>query len=347
MIFAALAVNALADRPRLWMVYLCAGVLGAVDGTSETALVAITPDLVRTDQLAAAGALTAITTQMATIVGPSAGGAIIAGPGVALCYGITCAATVVQVGLTCLVRARPPADPEHQHPLRAMLEGLRYVRASRLVTGLLLLDLAGALFALPYAVFPELGTETLRGGPRAVGLMYSAPAVGAFAGALVSGWVTRNRRSGSLAAGAVMLWGLGMAGAGASPRLPHALACLGLAGVGMIYSEILVRAMIQRHTPARLMGRVSSFWLGQATVGMAGGNALAGGVAGLAGARFAVVTGGLVCAAAGGLVSAVLPEVRRAGRPGAPAPGGGEGPPAPVLLEGVPAPHAVRNQQPH
>lgn len=317
-IFAVLTLNAAADGPQLWIIYVAAAAIGIVDGISETALVAITPDLVRPEQLAAAGALTAVTTQLATIVGPSVAGAIIAGPGVALCYGITCAATVVQVTFTSFVRPRPPAEPQHQHPLRAMLEGLRFVRGSRLIGGLLLMDLAGSLFALPYAVFPELGSAALHGGPRVIGMLYSAPAVGAFVGALLSGWVTGRRRAGRVLTGAVLLWGLGIAGAGVSSRVPYALLCLGIAGVGMIYSEILVRAMIQHHTPSRLMGRISSLWLGQATVGMSGGNALAGGLAGLAGARIALVAGGLACMTAAAVISARLPAMRRAGLSGPP-----------------------------
>ncbi|MEQ7125291.1 hypothetical protein ABN034_12290 [Actinopolymorpha sp. B11F2] len=97
MVFAALALNAFADELRLWVVYLCAAAIGVIDGISETALLAITPNLVTPDQLAAAGALTAITTQWGTMVGPSVGGMIIAGPGVAFCYSITCVATVIQV----------------------------------------------------------------------------------------------------------------------------------------------------------------------------------------------------------------------------------------------------------
>jgi ENTS family enterobactin (siderophore) exporter len=311
-VFGALALNAIADRPSLLVIFCCAAAIGIVDGISETALVAITPSLVRKDQLAAAGALTAITTQLGTIVAPTAGGAIIAGPGVAVCYAITCAATVVQVALMCLVGRRPPAEPEHQHPIRAIAEGLAFVRRNRVIGGLLLMDLCGALFALPYAVFPELGTEVLHGDPRTIGLLYSAPAAGAFIGALCSGWAGRHRRPGLALAGAVVLWGGGMAGFGLSRSLPVALIFLGLSGVGLIFSEILQRALLQHHTPDRLMGRVSSFWLVQATVGPAAGGAFAGALAGVTGPVVAVVAGGLVCVTAVVLIAAALPEFRAA-----------------------------------
>jgi ENTS family enterobactin (siderophore) exporter len=320
LVFAALALNALADRPQLWVVYACAAAIGLVDGVSETALTAIVPDLVRPDQLAAAGALTAITTQVGTIVGPSLAGALIAGGGVAACYVITFAATAVQVGLVCQVRRRPPADEEHQPPLRAIVEGLRFVRRSRLIAGLLLVDLAGVFFALPYAVFPEFGTKVLGGDPRVVGMLYSAPAVGAFLGALSSGWVGRHRRPGVALTGAVLLWGLSMTGFGLSAHLPLALAFLAFAGLGMMVSEILQRALLQQHTPSPLMGRVSSFWLVEATVGPAAGSAFAGALASSTTARVAVVAGGLACVAGVALVTALLPELRRA-----PAPGAGDG----------------------
>jgi ENTS family enterobactin (siderophore) exporter len=331
LVFGALALNAVADQPRLWVVYACAAALGIVDGVGETALTAIVPDLVPPDQLAAAGALTAISTQLATIVGPSVAGALIAGPGLALCYGITFFATLVQVGLMALIRRRPPVEAEHQHPLRAIREGLGFVRRSRIVAGLLLVDLCGVLFALPYAVFPEFGAQVLRGDARTVGLLYSAPAVGAFLAALASGWVGRHRRPGAVLAGSVLVWGLAMAGFGLSASLPLAVVFLGLAGVGMMFSEILQRALLQQHTPARLMGRVSSFWLIEATVGPAAGGAVAGGLASATGPAVAVVAGGLTCALAVVLLAVRLPELLRvtstaagptAGEPAAPPPPG-------------------------
>lgn len=332
-VFAALTLNALADQPGLWVIYLCAAVIGVVDGVSETSLVAIVPDLVRADELAAAGALTAISTQLGTIVGPSVAGAIIAGPGVVVCYGITCVATVIQVALLCLVRRHPPVESEHHHPVRAMVEGLRFVRRDRAIAALLLMDLCGGLFALPYSVFPELGTEVLDGDARTVGLMYSAPAVGAFLGALFSGWAGRSRRPGHALTGAVLLWGLAMTGVGLSRHAPVALGFLGLAGVGMILSEILQRALLQHRTPGRLMGRVSSFWLVQATVGPAAGSAFAGALAGLAGPATAVLAGGLICVTAVLLIAAGLPQLRQASleAPSAEATGEDGHPPAPGI----------------
>lgn len=316
-VFATLTVNALLDQPQMWVVYACAAVLGMVDGVSETALVAIVPDLVPAGQLAAAGALTAITTQVATMLGPSIAGAIIAGPGpgVGICFGITCAATVVQIALMSRVSRRPAAAAEHPHPLRAIVEGLQFVRRNRLIAGLLLIDVCGGLFALPYALFPEFGATVLDGDARMIGLMFSAPAVGAFLGALFSGWVARHRRPGWALLGAGLLWGLAITAFGVSGHLLVALVFLGIAGAAMIVSDILVRALLQQHTPSSLMGRVSSFWLALATVAPAAGGALLGGISGVTGPAVAVVLGGLGCVTAVVLIAAAIPELRRAVAP--------------------------------
>jgi MFS transporter, ENTS family, enterobactin (siderophore) exporter len=312
LVFGTLALNAMSSEPKLWVVYACAALIGVVDGISETALVAITPNLVRPEQLAAAGALTAITTQVGTMVGPSIGGLIISGSGVAMCFGLTFVATVIQVVLTTRVTRRPPAEPEHRHPVRAMMEGLRFVKTSPVVAGLLLVDVMGGLFALPYAVFPEMGERVLGGDPTTIGLLYSAPAIGAFLGAAFSGWVGRSRRPGIVLVGAASLWGLGMAGFGLSRQLPVALVFLGLAGLGMIVAEILQRALLQSSTPDQLMGRVSSYWLAQGTVGPALGGVFAGGLAEVGGASFAVVLGGLICTSGVVLLALAFPALRRA-----------------------------------
>ncbi|GAA4910426.1 enterobactin transporter EntS [Streptomonospora salina] len=315
-VFAVLALNAASDRPGMLAVYACAAVLGVVDGVGETALVTVTPELVRADQLAAAGALTAITTQLATMVGPSVAGLVAAGPGVAACYAVTCAATVAQValmlGLPRLPAAAGPEEEQARHPLRALAQAWRFVRSHRVVAGLLLVELCGGLFALPYAVFPAMGERVLAGDARTVGLLYSAPAVGAFLGALFSGWAGRIRRPGGALLAAGLLWGAAMAGFGAVPSLPAALVLLGLAGMAMVTAEILQRALLQRYTPSALLGRVSSFWLVLATAGPAGGGALAGGLAQALGPAAAVVVGGLVCTGAVAAVAVALPGLRRA-----------------------------------
>jgi len=310
--FTALAANAFLPEPRLWAVYGCAALIGLADGLSETALMAATPALAGRDRLAAAEALTSITTQLGTVAGPSLGGLLIAGPGLGACYAFTAATTAVTVGLLCLIRRLRPEGGERHRPVRSIIEGLSFVRRNRLIAGLILIDLSGTLFAMPYAVFPELAAERFGGGAEAVGLLYSAPAAGALLAALTSGWIGRVRRPGPVLAGAVILWGLAMTGFGLSGALPVALAFLAASGVGQIVSEVVAGALLQGNTPDHMLGRVSSLWLTEATVGPAAGGVLAGWLARLFTPGAAVVIGGVACMAGAVCVIWAVPALRRA-----------------------------------
>ncbi|MGW2546254.1 MFS transporter, partial [Kitasatospora sp. NPDC001574] len=88
--FAGLALNAASPAPQLWIIYLLGGLFGLTEGVAETALTAVVPSLVTEDQLPAAGALVTVTTTLGAIAGPVLGGALVAGPGLAVTY--ACAA---------------------------------------------------------------------------------------------------------------------------------------------------------------------------------------------------------------------------------------------------------------
>ncbi|MGH3794141.1 MAG: enterobactin transporter EntS [Pseudonocardiaceae bacterium] len=314
LVIAGLAVNATVPDPQLWLVYLAAVLAGGISGLGGPALLAITPALVGPRHLAAAGALITVTTQFGAMLGPVLAGLITAGPGLAACFAVDTATFVVSTTLLALVPSQPPggADATAQHPLRSMAEGLRFLRRNQVVAGLLLIDVCAMVFAMPYALFPELGTERFGGGPSVVGLLFTAPAVGAFLGALASGWAGRIRRTGSALIGAVLWWGAAITCFGLSGHLWLALGCLVLAGAGDTTSEILRRALLQHHTPDRLQGRVGSLWLAQAHAGPAVGNAEAGLMARLVSAPAAIVLGGLICIAGVAAVALALPAFRRA-----------------------------------
>ena len=132
-------------------------------------------------------------------------------------------------------------------------------------------------------------------GQSAVGLLYAAPASGAFAAALLSGWMRRSTRPGVAIAAAVAVWGLGVAGLFATGSLWVARAFLAVMGFADTVSEILRSARIQGHTPDALRGRVFSFWMTQATVTPALGNLDMGMLTGWIGMKPALRLGGTGC----------------------------------------------------
>ncbi|MFI0420395.1 MFS transporter [Spongiactinospora sp. 9N601] len=306
---AAMAGNALLPEPRLWVIYLATGLTGLFAGLGGPAMLAAIPALAGTAKLAAAGALTAASAQIAALVGPALGGALIAGPGLAACYLVDAAGFLIFSIVLWFVKPLPPTGGGTVKPREGMSGALRFIRGRRLILGLFLIDAAAVIFTMPQALYPVLADQQF-GSPAVTGLLYAAPALGAVAGALTSGWT--GRAGGHALIAAVLLWGLALTGFGLTTFLPLALLLLALAGLGDLLSETLRSALLQRDTPDDLRGRVSSIWMVQATVSPALGNAAVGFLAEFTGARQAVVIGGLVCVAATLAVAAAFPALRRA-----------------------------------
>ncbi|NMO90450.1 enterobactin transporter EntS [Actinomycetospora sp. TBRC 11914] len=342
LVFTVLAVNAALPSPQLWLLYLCVAVNGAT-AVSQSALMAVTPAIVRREQLAAAGALVALSTQIGAVVGPSVAGLLIAGPGLTVNFALCAAASAVTTGLLWFLPSLPPQGGTTAHPLSAIREGAAFVARNRVVRGVLLIDAAAMLFALPQVLFPQVVVEVLGRGPEVAGLLYTAPAIGAMVAALTSGWTTTVRRTGRVLLLAVALYGVAIGLFGLSPLAPvgdplvWACAFLVVAGASDMVSEILRRALLADVTPDHLQGRVSSVWLAQATVGPSAGGVEAGVASRLLGPGPAIAAGGGVCVVATAALAALLPPLRRASlQPPAPEEPLPAGDPLPGVAEHAP-----------
>lgn len=310
-VFGVLAVNAAIPSPQLWLLYLCVAVNGAT-AISQSALMAVTPAIVERDQLAAAGALVALSTQIGAVVGPSVAGLLIAGPGLTVNFGLCAVASAVTTTLLWFLPPLKPVGAPTSKPLESLREGASFVAKNRVVRGVLLVDVAAMLFALPQVLFPQVVIEVLERGPEAAGLLYTAPAVGAMIAALTSGWTTTVRHTGRVLLTAVGFYGAAIAAFGLSSGLWWALGFLAVAGATDMISEILRRALLADATPDHLQGRVSSVWLAQATVGPSAGGVEAGVAARLLGPGPAIATGGVVCVVATAALASFLPPLRQA-----------------------------------
>jgi ENTS family enterobactin (siderophore) exporter len=319
--FAALAANAAADSGhQLAVIFGTVAVGGAVEGIGETALTAVTPELVSSDQLAAASGLIAVTSQLGAICGPALGGVAVAAWGLSATYALAAGAMVVATLVLARLGAMPRAnssaddagDADELGPLRSIREGFSFVRHDRLIAGLLLIDVCATGFGVPATLFPQLAEEVFHGGPEVVGLLATAPAVGALLASLTSGWTGRVRYAGRALVAAVLLLGLAYLGLGLTGSLAVALVFLAVSGAADCVSEILRRALLQRHTPDRLQGRVNSLWLAQAGSTYSLGGVSSGFAAGALGPAAAVAGAGALCVVSAGALAARLPELRRA-----------------------------------
>ncbi|MFD9648964.1 enterobactin transporter EntS [Streptomyces sp. NPDC059082] len=338
--FAGLAVNAFTPDPQLWAVYLCVAWDGLATGVSVTALMAVAPTLVRPDQLPAAGALISLTGEIGSVAAPVLGGVLLALSGPGPVFAFTAVTTAVTTLLLLRLRPLPPVAEDDEDGVEdsgSPLAAFRFAVRHRVVGALLALGGINALFNMPVVLFPEMVDKRFGGGEVMLGLLYTAPAVGAILVSATSGWITRAARPGRLLLTAAFAGGLSIIGFGLSGSAAVAFAMLAVGGAAGTVYEILEYALVQHHTPDRLRGRMVSVLTSQGTTGDVVGDVEVALVAKWFSPVGAAVVNGVVCAAAAVVVAVTVPGLRRATLPREEEEPGDEGPPADDLVTVTPA----------
>lgn len=308
----ALAAVTFAGEPSLGAIYgltAVASVFNAVDRPARSAMI---PSMVAPGKIAAAMALRQVVFQVTQIVGPLVGGLLIAGVGIGWAYVVD---ALTFVAALVALRWVPPAPPEgvvEQSPLDAVREGLRFSFRTPFVLSIFVIDLVAMIFGMPRAVFPALAERTFGGGAATLSLLYASVSVGALAGALTSGWVTRVRSQGVAVLVAVTIWGAAITLAGLTLfSLVLTMVFLAVAGAADVISAVFRGTMLQENTPDHLRGRVTAVNLMVVTGGPRLGDVEAGVAASLVGAPASVIVGGIACLLGTGAVAAGFPQLRR------------------------------------
>jgi MFS family permease len=330
----ALTVNAGLAHPSVWPLYGVTAVMMALAALQRPSLEASIPRVVPRDQLTAAAALLSMSQNASVILGTTLGGVLAAGPGPGVVYLLDTITFTASLGFLMLLRPLPvaPAAGSTSHPtgsaahapgippgaegydpadvpavgLRGIVAGLRYARHRKDLLGSYLADLSAMIFAYPNALYPFIAA-TLHA-TWAVGLMFAAPSVGAFAVTVFSGWMGRVRRHGLAIALAAGSWGVVIIGFGFAPGIAVALACLVVAGGADMVSGIFRDTLWNQTIPDHLRGRMAGVELLSYGVGPSLGQVRAGAVASLTTPRFSLVSGGLLCVGAVGAICLALPS---------------------------------------
>ncbi|HTX69631.1 MAG TPA: MFS transporter [Thermoleophilia bacterium] len=318
-----LLVNASVGEPRLWVLFLVAGLMASFDGLQRPPLDALLPRLVERDELTAAGAIQSMRWTAGAIAGPALGGVLIASLGLGAAYAFDIATFAVSLVLLSLMHAVPPPEDAERPSLKGIVEGLRYAVSRQELLGTYIVDIIAMFFGMPLALFPALAQGF--GGPRALGLLYAAPEVGALLATLTSGWSSRVHRHGVAVCLAAAGWGGGIILLGFAPGLRWALVALVIAGFADMISGIFRMVIWNQTIPDRLRGRLAGIEQISYSTGPTLGNVEAGVVASLAGVRASIASGGILCVAGVGVAAVVLKGFwrydARSATPAPPAPG--------------------------
>ncbi|WP_245231836.1 MFS transporter, partial [Streptomyces novaecaesareae] len=304
---ALLLANALLGTPAVWPLYVAAGVAAALQGIQQPSIEAMIPRLVPHDQLVAAGALLSLRWSIGGVVGPAAAGLLIATAGVPAAYLVDLGSFLLSIAL--LARVRPvPSERDAEKPrLSEFTDGARYAARRPDLIGTYLADLAATVFALPTALFPFLAEDL--DATWALGLLYSASAVGSLTAAATGGWTERVHRHGRLVVLSAALVGVATASAAFAPNLWTVLLCLAVAGGAHWIGDTFRSAIWNQSIPDELRGRAAGLEMLIGSAGPALGDLRAGGLAARQGIRAALRTGGLLCFGSAAVLSAAIPAL--------------------------------------
>jgi MFS family permease len=311
-----LLASALLHLP-VGFVYLFDGMSAGVGGVAQPTTAAMTPRLVGARLLPSALALNQVMWTATMIVGPALAGVVIASVGLPWAYAIDTITYGATIGAAVLMRPMPPeGDAPRASGVAAIREGWAYLKGRRVLQSTFTIDLVAMIFGMPRILFPVLAVQQFHASraraPIILGLLLSALAAGALAGAISAGWVGRIRHQGRAVIVAVAIWGAGIVAFGFSgSNLGLALMFLAVAGGADVISAVFRGAILQGSVPDVLRGRLSAIHILVVTGGPRVGDLEAGLVAGLFTPFVSVISGGLACLAGVGIISALVPQFWR------------------------------------
>jgi MFS family permease len=307
---AALAFASTLGAVTIWWIYIITALSSAASTLGMPARQAIVPSLVPREQLSSALSLNIISWQTATIIGPTLGGLVIAGLGVASVYWIDAASFIAVIVALLLMRVGAIVGERRPVNMRAAVEGFAFVRQNTLIWSTMLLDFLATFFSSATVLLPLFATDVLRVGPQGVGLLYAAPSVGAvLASAFLSVWGTL-RRQGPILLVAVLLYGVFTLVFGLSANFWLSLAMLMGVGASDTVSMVVRQTIRQLTTPDDMRGRMTAVGMLFFAGGPQLGEIEAGVAARLMGGPLSVAVGGLACAIMVAAVSAFTPRLR-------------------------------------
>jgi MFS family permease len=299
-----------AVRP-IYMVLILLGVVRSFNGTASRSIL---PQLVPEEHFPNAVAWNATTFQAATILGPSIGGILYAafrGPSV-----VYAVATLTSLGAmlsTFRIKTRPVARRREPATIKTVFAGLHFIWREKLILGAISLDLFAVLLGGAVALLPVYAREILHTGPWGLGLLRTAPGVGA---AVMAVALAHRPLRGS--AGKALLWSVAGFGIftiifGISKSLTLSLVALILLGATDMISVIIRATLTQLRTPDEMRGRVTAVDMVFIGTSNEFGQFESGVTAQWFGTVPAVVLGGIGTLLVIALWAWMFPELRRAG----------------------------------
>ncbi|MDQ6831474.1 MAG: MFS transporter [Gemmatimonadota bacterium] len=305
-------------RGPIWSIYALLALNGIANAFQSPAKGAFLPEIVPSSALSNGMTWNSGVWQLAAVLGPAAGGAVI---------GLTHHATMAFVlGGTGTLTFATALALIHSRPAAArvarsggdLMSGLRYVWGTKVILATLTLDMFAVLLGGATTLLPVFAKDILHVGPGGLGWLAAAPSTGAVIVALAVAHRKPMQRAGRNLMLAVIGFGLATIGFGLSKSFWLSLALLAIIG-GLDMISVVIRAtLVPLLTPDEMRGRVAA--INGVFIGTSNelGGFESGALASLIGPVGAVVVGGIGTIATVMAIATAWPEIKQFGKLEAP-----------------------------
>ncbi len=307
-------VVTLAGARTLWPFLAIAAVAGIAAVIGNPAARALTPELVPGELLPGAIALRSVAGQIGVIAGPALGGVIFAIEPVAVYAAAAGLLSLSLAAILLLPRAARTIITGEPMGWESLVAGVRFVVRTKMLLGAIGLDLFAVLLGDSIALAPVFARSILHTGPIGLGVLRTAPSVGALTAALLLARRPLRTAAGPTLLVVVAIFGAGMIVFGFSRWLPLSLAALVVTGFVDMISVNIRSTTVTVLTPPALQGRVNAVeWV---FVGASNelGAFESGALARLVGTVPAVVAGGVTMIGIAATWTRLFPALSRMGR---------------------------------
>ena len=245
---------------QLWMIFVLALGLGAVNALDNPARRAFVVEMVGAEHVSNAVSLSSAMFMAARVIGPAIAGLVIAGFGVSWCFfanGVSYSAAVIAfLAMRENEFFSVEPVPKRKGQLR---EGLRYAWSTpALRLPLVLTAVIGTLAFNFQVVLPLLAKQTFSGGADTLGVLYASMSIGSVLGALVSAHEARATQRFVL--GAALAFGAALVAAALAPTFGLELLVLVPVGAAGIAFTAMANGVLQTETAPEMRGRVAALF---------------------------------------------------------------------------------------
>jgi MFS family permease len=313
-----LTMNDALNLPLLFLLAALHGVARVFVGPSMSAIV---PNIVPTESLPKAIALSSIAWQSASVIGPAVGGLLYESDPAMPYWAAAAMMLLATIAVSFIRPVYPPPMEGKRHPIKQMAEGLSYTWRERFLLGAITLDLFAVLLAGATALMPVYARDILQVGADGLGQMRAAPALGAAVVALFLAFRPLKHNVGAKMLWAVVIFGIATIGFGLSHKIGEyvvfdamiiALVALVILGASDMLSVYVRSSLVQLNTPDSMRGRVSAVSGLAISASNELGELQSGFAAALLGPVGAVVFGGAGAIMVTGIWAWLFPEIKNA-----------------------------------